>query len=187
MQILLLSLVMFLQVSSDELKNKAVKAFDTAESKVLNVSPDKPDVVEKCPCNGTGVIVHGDGHRTACPGTEDGPCQFRRQGDVAQVEQPKKAFELPKNNQVTKVVRDHALIVMESQDGCLPCEKIKRSQFLKDLLKSGWRFKVISPRPGTLEVPKLTVYMGGQPIPIKDLTVEEINRVNQIFSDRIKK
>ena len=31
-----------------------------------------PDVVphpdkEKCPCKGTGVIVHGDGHKTECP------------------------------------------------------------------------------------------------------------------------
>lgn len=38
-----------------------------------NVDPDvTPDLVpdpdpEKCPCKGTGVITHGDGHKTECP------------------------------------------------------------------------------------------------------------------------
>ena len=37
-----------------------------------DVKPDIPDLVphedpEKCPCKGTGVIVHGDGHETECP------------------------------------------------------------------------------------------------------------------------
>ena len=37
-----------------------------------DVKPDVPDLVphedpDKCPCKGTGVIVHGDGHKTECP------------------------------------------------------------------------------------------------------------------------
>lgn len=44
-----------------------------------DVKPDVPDLVphedpDKCPCRGTGVITHGDGHKTECPfhGSEQG-------------------------------------------------------------------------------------------------------------------
>jgi len=42
-----------------------------------DVAPDlvpNPDAA-KCPCKGTGVITHGDGHTTECPyhGAEDKP------------------------------------------------------------------------------------------------------------------
>lgn len=57
----------------DEWKSQAKIAFEEAESKVFVVTP-KPDVIvgpdedpAKCVCKGTGVIVHGDGHKTACP------------------------------------------------------------------------------------------------------------------------
>lgn len=49
------------------------KAFDVAEKEVYNVLvvPDeeilKPDPdAKKCPCRGTGKIIHGDGHATEC-------------------------------------------------------------------------------------------------------------------------
>lgn len=57
----------------DEWKSQAEKAFSDAEAKIFVVKP-KPDVVigpdedpAKCVCKGTGVIVHGDGHKTPCP------------------------------------------------------------------------------------------------------------------------
>lgn len=50
---------------------EANQAFEKAENDLLNIKPDdivrpNPDV-SKCPCGGTGVIKHGDGHQTQCP------------------------------------------------------------------------------------------------------------------------
>lgn len=57
----------------DEWKSQAKLAFEEAEAKIFVVNP-KPDVVvgpdedpAKCACKGTGVIIHGDGHKTPCP------------------------------------------------------------------------------------------------------------------------
>jgi hypothetical protein len=57
----------------EEWKNQCSIAFDKAEKEVLekNVVPVPDDGTNpdpsKCICKGTGVIVQGDGHRTACP------------------------------------------------------------------------------------------------------------------------
>jgi len=55
----------------------ANNAFELAESNVFNTTPVVPIVpddikppdpdADKCPCKGTGVITHGDGHKTECP------------------------------------------------------------------------------------------------------------------------
>lgn len=56
----------------EEWKLQAKKSFDEAELKVFNKTP-VPDIIgpnedpRKCPCRGTGIIVHGDGHETQCP------------------------------------------------------------------------------------------------------------------------
>lgn len=56
----------------EEWKKDASYSFDSAESKVYNITPT-PDIVgphedpEKCICKGTGVIKQGDGHTTVCP------------------------------------------------------------------------------------------------------------------------
>ena len=52
-------------------KEDIANAFNEAEAKVLKVSPDEiigphPDP-KKCVCKGSGIIVHGDGHKTVCP------------------------------------------------------------------------------------------------------------------------
>tara|TARA_B100000073_G_C23405028_1_gene440804 strand:- start:68 stop:481 length:414 start_codon:yes stop_codon:yes gene_type:complete len=51
-------------------KKEISNSFDEAEKKVFAVDdevlgphPDK----DKCICKGSGVIVHGDGHKTPCP------------------------------------------------------------------------------------------------------------------------
>lgn len=53
----------------EEWKLGVSKAFDGAEHEVYGedevVGPN-PDP-NKCICGGSGVIVHGDGHKTACP------------------------------------------------------------------------------------------------------------------------
>lgn len=53
-------------------KKEVSNSFDEAEIKVYNITPT-PDIVgpdedpAKCICKGTGVITHGDGHKTSCP------------------------------------------------------------------------------------------------------------------------
>lgn len=56
----------------NEWKRDISRSFDEAETKVFNTKP-KPNIVgphedpDKCICKGSGVIVHGDGHKTVCP------------------------------------------------------------------------------------------------------------------------
>lgn len=58
----------------DLLISRAEEAFNLAESEIFkidivpDIKPLRPDPdPEKCVCNGTGNIVHGDGHITKCP------------------------------------------------------------------------------------------------------------------------
>jgi len=56
----------------EQWKKQISDSFDEAEIKVFNKTPT-PDIVgpnedaDKCVCKGTGVITHGDGHKTPCP------------------------------------------------------------------------------------------------------------------------
>jgi hypothetical protein len=58
-----------------EWKSGVIEAFRKAEESILSVVDPEPDDsivrpdkdVNKCPCKGSGYIVHGDGHRTECP------------------------------------------------------------------------------------------------------------------------
>lgn len=53
-------------------KQEVRESFDESEKEVFGVKPT-PDIVgphpdpDKCICKGSGVIVHGDGHKTVCP------------------------------------------------------------------------------------------------------------------------
>ena len=55
-----------------ELKNSCSESFDLAEKQVFKPITPKPNDgtnpdPAKCICNGTGIIVQGDGHKTVCP------------------------------------------------------------------------------------------------------------------------
>jgi len=57
----------------EEWKQDCSKAFDKAEKEIFVNNPEplpddgtNPDP-KKCICKGTGIIVQGDGHKTACP------------------------------------------------------------------------------------------------------------------------
>lgn len=56
----------------EQWKKEVKNSFDEAGIKVFNITPI-PDIVgphedpDKCVCKGTGVITHGDGHKTSCP------------------------------------------------------------------------------------------------------------------------
>ncbi|NBP01103.1 MAG: hypothetical protein EBU90_13400 [Proteobacteria bacterium] len=57
----------------EDWKNKSKRAFDEAEAKIFT-TPKPPVVIvpmedpdpAKCICKGTGIIIHGDGHKTPC-------------------------------------------------------------------------------------------------------------------------
>jgi hypothetical protein len=56
-----------------EWQEQCKTAFNNAEKEVFNIEPSPKPVVDdtnpdpaKCICRGTGIIVHGDGHKTDC-------------------------------------------------------------------------------------------------------------------------
>lgn len=56
----------------DQWKEDVKTAFNDAEKEIFDIDPPLvpigPDEdPAKCPCKGTGTIVHGDGHKTPCP------------------------------------------------------------------------------------------------------------------------
>jgi len=58
----------------DEWKEQAQVSFKEAEGKIFIVNPQPKPIDDgtnpdpaKCICKGTGIIVQGDGHKTACP------------------------------------------------------------------------------------------------------------------------
>lgn len=57
----------------EEWKSDCSNAFNKAEKEIFIFEPEptpndgtNPDPA-KCICKGTGIIVHGDGHKTGCP------------------------------------------------------------------------------------------------------------------------
>jgi hypothetical protein len=59
--------------SFDRPKNEGFVAFVINEKLLKMSKPDDntPDV-PACECNGSGVLIHGDGHRTPCPCLSNG-------------------------------------------------------------------------------------------------------------------
>jgi hypothetical protein len=58
----------------DQWKQESIESFNKAEKEIFkkDIVPPKPNDgtnpdPAKCICNGTGIIVQGDGHKTECP------------------------------------------------------------------------------------------------------------------------
>lgn len=57
----------------EQWKKEINDSFDFAEEKIYNVKPNPDDIdgpnpdPDKCACKGSGLITHGDGHKTPCP------------------------------------------------------------------------------------------------------------------------
>lgn len=74
----------------EEWKSDISRSFDEAEKEVFKPIPKPDDLAKphpdpaKCICKGTGVIVHGDGHRTSCEyhGKKDGQNIIRKDNYV---------------------------------------------------------------------------------------------------------
>lgn len=162
MKIFLLSTVLIFGDLLTDLQNLAKQAFDKAEQVILKIIPDDTPVVKECPCEGKGYIIHGDGHKTACPGTDDGPCKF------AKTEAPKK---------------EHGLIIMYSRPGCIYCEQFKKSDTLKGMLKVGWKFKEVPADP-TKAVPYFDVVMKGEYNRTDVMNFDVLRKINNKYKGK---
>lgn len=179
---------------TDLLKSRAVDAYNKAEVIVLGDTPTPVTPVSKCPCDGKGYIIHGDGHKTACPGNDEGPCKFKSSDvvsiiEVPVVESPKveeKPVIQPKATVKVKPVLDNGLIIMESRPGCMYCEKVKKSQLLKDLLLKGWRFKEVR-ASNNISVPRFSVIMSGETNTLPEFTSEALKTINSKYIKRAQK
>lgn len=149
------------------LQQEAKDAFDYAEKKVLTQSIVIPaPVVQKCPCDGKGYIIQGDGHRTECPGTDSGPCKFKKQGAEPKAVSPK----------------EHGVVRVYVREGCLPCRLWKK--YVLPLIAKTWKVKEIdltNVHDDKRAVPFFEVVMNGVAYPVKDLTVESLNKFNDDY------
>lgn len=178
-------------VEINVLKDRAVDAYNKAEVIVLGDTPTPvTPIVNKCPCDGKGYVIHGDGHRTDCPGNDQGPCKFSSAEIVSIVEPVLEPVEVPKTEQKpviqpeptykVKPVLENGLIIMESRPGCIYCEKAKKSQLLKQLLLTGWRFKEVR-APDNIAVPRFSVVMSGETNRLPEFTSEALKVINDKY------
>lgn len=161
-------LAFFIILSSldiNQLKELAKSSFDKAEKQyIVQVVPNNP-VVEKCPCDGKGYIVQGDGHKSDCPGTSAGPCKFLKKAEPEPVKPIAKAE-----------VQNGVIIMYSWASGCQACERWKR--VMKPLFKnSGWKVEVVPVVGGS--VPYFDVIMRGVPERVNEyLTIDKLNAIN---------
>lgn len=95
------------QEALTQFKNVVSESFSDAEKLIIK----NPDTVNKCECNGSKIIVHGDGHRTPCPctGTASG-CKCGTKQNESQQIQPRK------------------IVKFFTRDNCVYCDKWKAEQ-----------------------------------------------------------
>lgn len=153
-------------------KEQAKSAFDNAESQIL-AKVVVPDVVKKCPCDGKGYILQGDGHKSECPGLNGEPCKFKRNRETPPV--VKQKAEEPLNG----------VIFMYTKNGCLPCLRWK-SGVMPRLVGVGWR---VLERPMerfahpsyVRSYPSFDVWVQGKRYTVEGaLTAERLNEINSI-------
>jgi len=109
--------------SVTKIRGVVVQAIEKVEKLIFGaeVKPD-PKPEPACPCNGTGFITHGDGHRTPCP-CPTGQCNC------------KKGQESPK-------VEPSPNFIMYTKSWCGPCQSWK-AQNSKKVKDAGWIYKEI--------------------------------------------
>lgn len=146
------TLVLIAVLTVGQLQEAAKTAFNNAEKAVLGGGAVVVTPVGKCPCDGKGYIVHGDGHRTACPGTDDGkPCPYLKSGQAG--EQP-------------PAVENNTIIMYSAKDNpdgtnpCIWCRKWKK-EILPRLLPKKWKIRERVGAAGR-SVPYYEVYLYGK-------------------------
>lgn len=128
------------QEALSSFKNNVSASFDDAE-KLIIVTPDNPVVVE-CDCGGTGVITHGDGHKTPCTCMASGKCECAK-----------------KSSQLFSNESRNAEIVMYTRPGCLACTQWKQVEVPK-LIAAGWKVTEVESLTGL--VPRYDIFINGK-------------------------
>lgn len=68
-----------IDMSAEKIQSKKTEinlCIDKAEEKVLkDKNKDEEKDENECPCDGSGYIIHGDGHKTPCPCENDCKCK----------------------------------------------------------------------------------------------------------------
>jgi hypothetical protein len=119
-------------------KKDVSMAFDNAEKDIIKVTPDIP--VNKCECNGTKEIVHGDGHRTPCP-CPAGQCKCVKAQEAAVVSAKDKS------------------ITLYTRPDCIYC-KVWKSEEMPKFLAEGWKITEATTSQGS--VPTIEYKIDGQ-------------------------
>lgn len=114
---LMLTLTSYAQAQEPKNKIRAFVATKLAQS--ILTKNDKPNDIEQDLCNGSGYIVHGDGHRTVCPG-----CNACRKKDenVQQV--------------VVENLEPEYYMYHLGARWCGPCQKMKQTTWQDEDLKT---------------------------------------------------
>lgn len=92
---------------------------------------EKPDDGAKCSCGGSGIMVHGDGHKTPCICKATGQCKCQKPNtSPAVVDQPiqKKGF-------------NRKVFLFFTAGWCPPCNQFKRQ--LPNLVRKGMSYSYI--------------------------------------------
>ena len=129
--ILLFFLVTFIPIGTklkvislvDPYRNEGRVAFVVNESEPSPLKENEDKV--ECKCGGTGVLTHGDGHKTPCSCKGTGECKCGK--DVKPDPTP-----TPKPD----VVKSRKRILYFTADWCGPCQAFKRMELPK-LEKAG--------------------------------------------------
>lgn len=91
--------------SFDNLSNEGYIAYVINSSESEN---NNEPVNKECECKGTGVIIHGDGHRTPCPyvNPDTGKCEFGKATDADSVKKKLMTTPFPKltQEQINKIM-----------------------------------------------------------------------------------
>ena len=139
-------------------KKEISVAFDSAEKDIIKVIPDIP--VNKCECNGTKEIVHGDGHRTPCP-CPAGQCQCaKKQEPVA-----------------SAPAVDKSLILYTRSD-CVYCKTWKLNEMPK-FVADGWKVTEVTTNEGM--VPRIEFNVNGQ-VKLKTL-YSRLSEVSKLLNE----
>lgn len=129
-----------MELSSDFISSKQAEinvCIDKAETTVLKEKDDKDDE-NKCPCDGNGYIIHGDGHKTPCPCEGDCECK--------------------KNTTAFYEDNKNGIINFYTLPNCIPCANWK-NQIKPWVEASNWKVEEIQ---STKSAPWFEVWINNQ-------------------------
>lgn len=112
----------------DHVKNEGYVAFIVNEYESTIKPDDENDTVNKCDCNGSKEIIHGDGHKTPCPCT----------GDPEGCKCSKKQIDVITGEEIIGYIEDskQEIKVMVDEVSDIRDEVVKTADLVKDLVLS---------------------------------------------------